>query len=288
MFTANSLLFPRSLSEVESLAASRLLVEGCHPALVAVTIDTQAQRAHHNTFLMWSGEAVTTKVCFVGDPADVLGAGLQELDDTMGVALVLPEELAPWPEDPVVRTETCSPGVVVEQVERIGGQAIAGSWAVASAEVFPVPGAHTDLLQRILREPTPAPPSTHRYWLTTWLLSVLAEGAGHSLREAACCHPAIDDEDLDEIDDDDLAEFLAIRHRDHVCFLDWSSLRAASAAGEAELVSSFGRVANWHDDGSFARTVLRRLPPLGMLLEANASHLSAEVRHFMARSAGDT
>lgn len=127
-------------------------------------------------------------------------------------------------------------------------------------------GEQIDLLRRALSMATPPPPcGTEVYWAIEWLAAVLGSEPDETVTwaEVASVHPALallarsrsphDDGDLIDIID----AFTA------VC--TWDRLRHLVAQDRFAVPELAPIDARWLDDGSFARFVLNRCPPLGML-----------------------
>lgn len=137
-------------------------------------------------------------------------------------------------------------------------------------------GEQVDLLRRVLglaTEPPPCDPST--YWSIEWL-SALA-GAGRevvTLVDALALHPVTH---LLErgiaLDTADTLDVLTAFHR----VLTWGRMRELAGLGRFTVPDLTPHGAAWLDDGSFARFVLNRCPPLHLLKARLHEHLGADV-----------
>ncbi|MEO7555665.1 MAG: hypothetical protein ABIV94_03555 [Acidimicrobiales bacterium] len=138
----------------------------------------------------------------------------------------------------------------------------------------PVEGRIPDLLCRALQLPT-APPATTtaELWALHWLGALLAADSG-SLQhwgDVARLHPAL--EGLNEVElllaSAELGPFADLVAAAN----DWESARLACARGELTVAGVDADLAEWLDEGSFARWVLGAFPPVGALAEAVAAVL---------------
>ena len=149
-------------------------------------------------------------------------------------------------------------------------------------------GEQVDLLRRTLALPTDPPPcGSEVYWAIEWLSELLGRGADGSIGWEAVvdAHPFVimarrfsgGGPDMSDQD-------LVAAASDLARLLSWSHLRERLGDGLLEVPELVPADAGWFDDGSFARFVLNRCPPLAMLREQVAARLAPEV----ARRLGDT
>ena len=118
--------------------------------------------------------------------------------------------------------------------------------------------------------PPPPPASTHVLWAAEWLDAVLvrlgsARRHRRRLGRAAVLrlHPAVAALDLDG-SAITLAELIAEADR-LAAWRDWAQLRRACAEGRSAHALLDADIAEWFDDGAFARSVLSMSPDLADL-----------------------
>lgn len=147
-------------------------------------------------------------------------------------------------------------------------------------------GEQVDLLRRALSLPTDPPPcGAEVYWTIEWLSELLGTPtdrlAGwsdvvgrHPSMRLARSHP-------DEIgrlaQEHDVAEIAAAFAR----VFDWSRLRSMLGEGRFDVPELVPDDGPWFDDGSFARFLLNRCPPLSMLRRQVVEHLGADLGERM-------
>lgn len=139
-------------------------------------------------------------------------------------------------------------------------------------------GEQVDLLRRVLGLPTDPPPcDAAAYWATEWLASLVTPDAQvASLADALDRHPAMRLLRRDEAAPDadaDAVDILTAFHR----VVTWRRMRALAADGRFTVPELDPDLADWLDDGSFARFVLNRCPPLTLLRSRLALHVPADV-----------
>ncbi|HAS13012.1 MAG TPA: hypothetical protein DCS55_21265, partial [Acidimicrobiaceae bacterium] len=139
-------------------------------------------------------------------------------------------------------------------------------------------GEQVDLLRRALGLPTDPPPcDPSTYWSIEWLSAIV--GAEHpidTLSDAVALHPVT--ELLrrgTSIGGADLVDVLTAFHR----VLTWVRMRELATLGRFSVPDLDPEDAAWLDEGSFARFVLNRCPPLHLLkrrLDAQCSPEAAD------------
>ena len=122
-------------------------------------------------------------------------------------------------------------------------------------------------------DPPPCDPST--YWSIEWLSALVqAEQPVETLADAIELHPVTQ---LlrrgTSIGEPDVVDVLTAFHR----VLTWGRMRELASLGRFTVPELDPEDAAWLDDGSFARFVLNRCPPLHLLKCRLGEHLPAEV-----------
>lgn len=140
----------------------------------------------------------------------------------------------------------------------------------------PPTGEQVDLLRRVLglaTDPPPCDPST--YWSIEWLSALL--GADHpvdTLADAVALHPVTH---LlrrgTALDAADTLDVLTAFHR----VLTWGRMRELAGLDRFSVPDLSPDDAAWLDDGSFARFVLNRCPPLHLLRAGLRNHVASDV-----------
>lgn len=136
-------------------------------------------------------------------------------------------------------------------------------------------GEQVDLLRRVLGLPTDPPPcDSSAYWSIEWLTTLLrAEDPPQTLAEAITLHPV---ETLllpgTSIRHADLLDVVTAFHR----VMSWARMRELASLGRFAVPQLTAEDAAWLDDGSFARFVLNRCPPLDLLRSRLGAHLSPD------------
>lgn len=151
--------------------------------------------------------------------------------------------------------------------------------AAALSEEVPV-GEQVDLLRRVLQLPTDPPPcDASAYWSTEWLARLVsADPPVLTLRDAFATHPAME---LLQRDGRrairearrDAEDVLRAFHR----VATWPRMRTLAASERFPIPELLPGDADWLDDGSFARFLLNRCPPLPLLRARLALHLPSDV-----------
>ncbi len=141
-------------------------------------------------------------------------------------------------------------------------------------------GEQVDLLRLALGLSTPEPPcGTDVFWAIEWLSAVLGTDRAEFVDwgDVADCHPAMsmarppDREDwVDPVFDGvDWTEIV----RAFTNVFSWRQLRVLVAEDRFAVPELIPSDAAWFDDGAFARFLLSRCPPLGMLRDHVGHHL---------------
>jgi hypothetical protein len=139
----------------------------------------------------------------------------------------------------------------------------------------PPSGEQVDLLRRVLGLPTDPPPcDSSTFWSIEWLSALIAaETPVRTLSDAIVAHPVTTlIRRGTSIGDADLLDVLTAFHR----VLSWSRMRELASLDRLSLPEVAPQDAMWFDDGSFARFVLNRCPPLHLLRSRLDAHISAE------------
>lgn len=136
-------------------------------------------------------------------------------------------------------------------------------------------GEQVDLLRRVLGLPTDPPPcEPSTYWSIEWLSAIVgADEPIETLSDAVGLHPVA--ELLrrgTSIGGPDLIDVLTAFHR----VLTWGRMRELATLGRFSVPELDPEDAAWLDEGSFARFVLNRCPPLHLLRNRLHAHVSAE------------
>ena len=103
------------------------------------------------------------------------------------------------------------------------------------------------------------------FWLGQWLADVVdTAGVGDMLDviTVASAHPAVDVDELSDLDMDGLAGFMIERHREHVAIADWTCIHLDAAV---DVDHRFHDLAMALDVGAFSRWVSAACPPLSDL-----------------------
>ena len=137
-------------------------------------------------------------------------------------------------------------------------------------------GEQVDLLRRVLGLPTDPPPcEPSTYWSIEWLSALV--GGDHevaTLADAVALHPVTR---LlrrgTALDAADTVDVLTAFHR----VLSWERMRELAGIGRFSVPDLGPDDAAWLDDGSFARFVLNRCPPLHLLKARLDAHLPDDV-----------
>ncbi len=238
------------------------------PRLVAAIDDALAEKADHPAMLV----RVTTDASG-GEVALVpLEPGAHPVDALLGFTAP-----AAWVAVGVVATGTArsldtAPTAsrrvrIVHLVDR-GGREASLLHDLEEGTVLPCPspadGHIADLCRRMLGLPTAAPPpSVLPWWTTLWLDRILAESLADPTTRwtwprLAVLHPAVDPDAL-PIDPEELAEGAVLR----AASVSWETVRREVASGE---------LADWMDDGMFARWILsEHLAPDQLAAELTAA-----------------
>ncbi len=136
-------------------------------------------------------------------------------------------------------------------------------------------GEQVDLLRRVLGLPTDPPPcDAATYWSIEWLSAlVAADTPVRTLSDAIVRHPvtALIQQGT-EIGDADLVDVLRAFHR----VMSWSRMRDLASVDRFSVPDLAPEHAAWFDDGSFARFVLNRCPPLHLLRARLGSHVGPQ------------
>ena len=151
-------------------------------------------------------------------------------------------------------------------------------------------GLLPDAILRALGRETPRPTlTTSRFWLLVWLSNVLASDGDVDLEKLAQLHPATEPGDMEALGGDDvqLWTYLCDQHRDYVAGRDWEALRLDALVGQFPfhwLASPV--IADWHDEGSFARSVDSESwdAVVSMITDRSIPHW--EMRQLAAQAAG--
>lgn len=169
------------------------------------------------------------------------------------------------PERPSHHPQRCRVRVVT-LVDRAGEMRATAALDDGTVSDEPARGTISDALHRCLGLPTPPPPaSSGELFAIIWLEALLSAPRGISWSGAAARHPAC--AWLRSLGRRPGRDELATAGHAMAETLDWATLRTTVAAqGEATLVAP--HLAEWMDDGMFARWVLGSHPPLPALLEA--------------------
>lgn len=137
-------------------------------------------------------------------------------------------------------------------------------------------GEQVDLLRRVLGLPTDPPPcDSSTYWSIEWLSTLIASDAPlRTLADAIAVHPvtALIRQGT-AIGDVDLLDVLTAFHR----VMSWPRMRELASIDRYSVPELSAEDAAWLDDGSFARFVLNRCPPLQLLRARLDAHLTDEV-----------
>lgn len=136
-------------------------------------------------------------------------------------------------------------------------------------------GEQVDLLRRVLGLPTEPPPcDAATYWSIEWLSALVGtETPPTTLAEAVLLHPvATLIRRGASIGDADLLDVITAFHR----VMSWGRMRELASADRFSVPELAADDAAWLDDGSFARFVLNRCPPLDRLRARLGSHLPTE------------
>lgn len=144
-------------------------------------------------------------------------------------------------------------------------------------------GEQIDLLRRCLRLPTDPPPcDTRVYWAIQWLAGILGAPteAVDDWPTIAALHPAMPvlqrARGRGAGHPDDTADLVPIA-RAYARVLDWAVLRGMLGGGRFDVDHLVPDDAAWFDDGSFARFVLNRCPPLAKLRRQVSERLDPAV-----------
>lgn len=139
----------------------------------------------------------------------------------------------------------------------------------------PPSGEQVDLLRRVLGLPTDPPPcGSSTYWSIEWLSALIAADVPiRTLADAIVLHPvtALIRRGT-SIGDVDLLDVLTAFHR----VVSWNRMRELAILDRFSVPDLEPQDAAWLDDGSFARFVLNRCPPLHLLRRRLAAHVSVE------------
>jgi hypothetical protein len=163
------------------------------------------------------------------------------------------------------------------------GDGSAGSSAGGGDSDTSMPtGRLDDALRLALDLPTPPPPgTTHELWAAEWLDAVLVRAGATRGRRAPLdrcsvlrLHPAVAALDLDG-SAITVAELIAEADR-LAAWRDWTQLRRACAEGRWSHPLVDPALAEWLDDGAFARLVLSTWPDLVDLHDAVLAVLPAD------------
>lgn len=136
-------------------------------------------------------------------------------------------------------------------------------------------GEHIDLLLRTIARPTPPPPCPPSVlFAVEWLSSVLARPARalSTIEAVLALHPGATVIGALGAHADPGA---AIGAWADGC--DWDDVRAAVRHGRYEAPELLPSHADWFDNGSFARFLLARLPPMSLLRREIVDHLYADL-----------
>ncbi len=142
-------------------------------------------------------------------------------------------------------------------------------WAAPVTSLYRNTEPIVDALLRSLGVATAAPEfGPAWYWLMVWLDDLAsstkdnhhdtADGIG--IIDAARWHPGIDPEEIADTDDPtEITEFCLDRLLEHARLTGWSGVRAQAVNGWLDLGRCSASLAQWFDDGSFARLLERQL-----------------------------
>lgn len=139
----------------------------------------------------------------------------------------------------------------------------------------PPSGEQVDLLRRVLGLPTDPPPcETSTYWSIEWLAALVgADGSVETLADAIALHPVTRLlRPGTALHDADTLDVLTAFHR----VLTWGRMRELAGLDRFSVPDLTPDDATWLDDGSFARFVLNRCPPLHLLRSQLSTHVPAE------------
>lgn len=137
-------------------------------------------------------------------------------------------------------------------------------------------GEQVDLLRRVLGLPTDPPPcEPATYWTIEWLSALINRPGGvRTLSDAVALHPVTHLlRHGTGIDEADTLDVLTAFHR----VLTWGRMRELASIDRFSVPELTPDDAAWLDDGSFARFVLNRCPPLHLLRSRLDEHLCPEV-----------
>lgn len=143
-------------------------------------------------------------------------------------------------------------------------------------------GEQVDLLHRALGLPTDAPPcDADVYWAIEWLIGVLNAGDVRTFDDALALHPAMMllASGGTSVPQGEVVEAIEAFAR----VSDWRRLRGLVADGRFPAPELAPEDATWLDDGSFARFLLSRCPPLRELRH----HVDTQLRRRVARPIGE-
>ena len=137
-------------------------------------------------------------------------------------------------------------------------------------------GEQVDLLRRVLGLPTDPPPcDPSTYWSIEWLSALVGTDQDvETLADAVALHPVTH---LlrrgTALDSADIVDVLTAFHR----VLTWGRMRELAGLDRFSVPDLTPDDAGWLDDGSFARFVLNRCPPLHLLKARLDAHLPGDV-----------
>lgn len=148
-------------------------------------------------------------------------------------------------------------------------------------------GEQVDLLRRCLALPTDPPPCDSAvYWAMRWLSEVLGTPTDEldGWDDVGALHPAVPLLRRSPGSAAALLEPLQLVPiaRAFARIFDWPMIRTMLGEGRFEIDELVAADADWFDDGAFARFLLNRCPPLGMLRQQVEEHLPGPLAERVA------
>ncbi len=160
-------------------------------------------------------------------------------------------------------------GEVAHRTHVEGDRSMADALADTGEDVT---GEQIDLLRRAIGLPTdPAPCESAVYWAAEWLAGLLATEPDEltTWADITQLHPAAVVLGHPVVDGDFIETASAFGRA-----IGWSTIRSLVSDDRFAVPEVDSTEASWFDDGSFARFVLSRCPPLDMLRSQAKGHLA--------------